>query len=1169
MKKLPWIALLLCIAVGLLSAAEGEFKIRRLTEFMEPENIRPGKFKLEAVTPDLVKLTPEPGEKEVVLTLKEDRKIDDDTGWFSIPVYPVSPEKNPSGLKVVLNTPSSLGENGITTVTFPYHRNHSIQRGWENLVSENTLLGLHPSRRKGMKMRALHFRLVPGVEAVYFRTPQLYSNTNALPELASAYDKIANTWYGEMAPILPFRYLPGSYECTLALQDGYQKQPFYVAVKPFDFGPEKGEGFDPAKALEGFQLPVMPAGTYWCTLTFRDPKTGKLLKKEEFDYEVLASPAKALPAFPDHTPGADLLGFASDAPDFIFDAGTKVAGRVRVPDLTGCGWINPKDTLRVECTLLEYAHRETQMPLEVYQRQTLDVPREGGELRLEFPVTEAMAPQNQAFQLALRLYRGAETLLSTTYTVGVRGKDNSYRPPEGKILTWQEMFQKPMLGEGPHPLRWFHRDEMEIFAAKVAKEGYSKYVDIDCMWSGNTEPLPGFHTYGYIDRFLNVLRKHGLHAIMHTSGIDQPRWSYFHNEPSRLHDGRFLRGDTWSPSPTSFDVNDVRTRSIHGLITRLGRRYAKDPAVGFWVFWGYGGEGFTSDWALSWRYGGGVTGYCLPGIRNYRNYLQEKYREIAALNRTYGTAYASWEEVPPPLPPIEKESKRLRNPRPVHSLPYEDFKAAKEKLQRDYFEIFIARDFRKIDPNRPFALYYYGDAETEYMRTTPEFFKNNPGLIQRNGGNEIAGVWNKQYMHFRAYENTPTMSEDVRVYADTLKDWQSNVFNGARIGRLGVHFFNYSLILARMKEGKPEVYHTDHHHPAIAKFFQGLQKEALPVLGETTPLPPRVAVYYNYYDNPRTGTCPANELFRSRHLAEPLNDRFIDRLEKHYRVLAFDSGAQVIPEKVAKEVVRWVKNGGTLLLTPATAVWQQEKLSEPVPNDSFIHQPLQHDHYLLNELGLPLPKEGKWAAKVAGTFTGKTASPLYFPRTPELKFLDGVTTYLFPKGGYPQAEVLGELTSPEAVAGSPCILKFQVGKGQVFLFSQYPRIAETEFYGDLLAALKVPRYLSFAGAEGEKDADFNRMLGYALEETNNSRVLMVQFANNAPDPHFNPTATQEKEPFRRRIRAHELPAGSYEVFDLTDGKVSLGRFSAADLGSKGIPAEFRFNELKIFQLIRK
>ena len=66
-----------------------------------------------------------------------------------------------------------------------------------------------------------------------------------------------------------------------------------------------------------------------------------------------------------------------------------------------------------------------------------------------------------------------------------------------------------------------------------------------------------------------------------------------------------------------------------------------------------------------------------------------------------------------------------------------------------------------------------------------------------------------------------------------------------------------------------------------------------------------------------------------------------------------------------------------------------------------------------------------------------------------------------------------------------------------------------------------------------------------------------------------PERMKEKEPFRRYVRAHLLPEGTYRVFEITDGRKLLGTFSQEELDKKGIPADFHFNELKIFHFIKK
>ncbi len=1136
------------------------FTITPLDQFMEPENLKPGDFTVEKIQSGLLKVTPKKGLKSVRLELKEPVKIRDDSAWFSIPYYPVASQYT-TGYGVTLVTPSGLGEKGLSTSTFTYRRDYEVKRGWQNLISEWTLLRFHESRRKGMMAATLIFTTDDNMECFYFATPKLYGGDILNPALVSDGGSSRNTWYGEMVPIRPFLFRSGAYECGLTIQNGYQKAPIYETSRSFDFGPASGPDFNPVKALEGFELPAMPQGVYWCTLKFRDAN-GALAQQESFAYQVFASPVRSLPNFADQKPAiSQYLSFVPAKENFIFDAGGVAAGKIQVADLSGKSWIKENDKLVVRYRLTEFYPNTTSffpMPEKIYAQSVIPAGRGGAALDIALPISDELAPANTAFTLKLDLMIGGKTLDRASYVIGARGKNNNYTPFPGKIKTWQEVLSKPIMGEGahpgPHPLINMLDQDRELLLTRLKEEGNVEYVDVSCMWSAALEPLPGFYTFGYVDRFLEALHRHGFKAIMHTTSIqpELPVWSLFENKPSKVHDGRFTGTSPFAQYPGEH---------VRELVRRVGQRYAQEPTVGFWMFWGYFGEGFFSDWIMSWRYGGGKMGYDQAGIGLYRDFIRQKYKTLDTLNAAYGTLYADWSEIPPPPPPVGQETiTPLRNPRPAFSLPYEDFKEMKDQFQRDWFEEFLVHEFRKIDPVRPLALYYYCDAETDYLRSTPEFFLRNPGLIQRNGGNEIVGVWNKQYMHFRAYENTPTMSEDVNVYGDTVKDWENNVFNGARIGKLGAHFFNYRNAHGYSRPG------AKYKTPEIEDFFSRLNAHALALLGTSEPLEPKVAVFYDYYDSLRTLTVPGNDLFYSRYLAEPLNDRFLSRLEKHYRVLFMDSGANILPQAAAQSIVQWVKNGGTLVMTPATAAWQTEALGVPVPMDNPV---LQNDHYLLRELGIPLPQSGSWGTKINGQFRAQTCSDVLFPATRELQFRDGYSTYVFPKDAYPQAQVLASFTSPSEIAGQPAALMFTIGEGKVILLAQYPRVASADLYDGLLAGLQVKKILAFRRSADNNEPPFRSMLGYALKTSDGSRILMMQHSNNAPDPHFTPGKLEESEPFERRVVTFGLPDGQYDVFDLMDANRLLGTFTSQDLATSGVPARFRFNELKIYRIVSK
>ena len=147
-----------------------------------------------------------------------------------------------------------------------------------------------------------------------------------------------------------------------------------------------------------------------------------------------------------------------------------------------------------------------------------------------------------------------------------------------------------------------------------------------------------------------------------------------------------------------------------------------------------------------------------------------------------------------PQPEKNRKSGMARPPFPhPENLAFRDFEDMKIFCWRDYMEDFLMRKFRQLTPERTLSLFYYGN-----NNATPGIFRKNPGMLQRNGGGEGIGIPGKENYYFSAaYENTPTMSEDCNVYSDSVKSWQNNIFGNLRIGRLGLHFSNYSIYQTR------------------------------------------------------------------------------------------------------------------------------------------------------------------------------------------------------------------------------------------------------------------------------------------------------------------------------------------------------------------------------------
>jgi beta-galactosidase len=157
-------------------------------------------------------------------------------------------------------------------------------------------------------------------------------------------------------------------------------------------------------------------------------------------------------------------------------------------------------------------------------------------------------------------------------------------------------------------------------------------------WS-RLQPAPGELTAGWLDRVLDLLAGAGIGVDLATGTASPPPWLVAAH-PEMLPvtvDGRRLSPGArqhYCPSSPAFRAAAV------DLAERMARRYAGHPAV---TMWHVGNE-----------YGCHVAAcYCETSARAFRDWLRERYGELARLNDAWGGAvwsqdYTSWDQVQPP-----------------------------------------------------------------------------------------------------------------------------------------------------------------------------------------------------------------------------------------------------------------------------------------------------------------------------------------------------------------------------------------------------------------------------------------------------------------------------------------------------------------------------------------
>ncbi len=173
------------------------------------------------------------------------------------------------------------------------------------------------------------------------------------------------------------------------------------------------------------------------------------------------------------------------------------------------------------------------------------------------------------------------------------------------------------------------------------------------IWSwALLEPREGEYDFGWLDRLLDLLHAHGIHADLGTPTASPPAW-FFHTYPDArvvTRDGTTLgfgsRGMA-APSHPAYRQAAVR------IADRLAERYHAHPAVVLWHVHNEYGAPVSED-------------YSPASTTAFRAWLEQRYGTLDELNAAWGTrfwgqVYGAWEHVgvPAATPTVANPAQRL------------------------------------------------------------------------------------------------------------------------------------------------------------------------------------------------------------------------------------------------------------------------------------------------------------------------------------------------------------------------------------------------------------------------------------------------------------------------------------------------------------------------------
>jgi len=181
----------------------------------------------------------------------------------------------------------------------------------------------------------------------------------------------------------------------------------------------------------------------------------------------------------------------------------------------------------------------------------------------------------------------------------------------------------------------------EVWQEDVAlmREAGVTLVSVGIFAWAMLEPRPGEYEFGWLDRVLGLLHDNGIAVDLATPTAAAPPWFLRHHPEARpvTRDGLLQGGGTRQvhcpSSPAYAQASAAVTR-------QLAVRYGNHPAVVLWHVYNEYGAPLGEC-------------YCEASAQAFRDWLHERYGDIATLNDRWGAAfwsqrYGDWDEIEPP-----------------------------------------------------------------------------------------------------------------------------------------------------------------------------------------------------------------------------------------------------------------------------------------------------------------------------------------------------------------------------------------------------------------------------------------------------------------------------------------------------------------------------------------
>ena len=194
---------------------------------------------------------------------------------------------------------------------------------------------------------------------------------------------------------------------------------------------------------------------------------------------------------------------------------------------------------------------------------------------------------------------------------------------------------KRTLGTCYYPEHW-PEPQWQADAARMAEIGLAWVRIGEFAWA-RIEPEPGRFDWGWLDRAIDMLGRHGLKVVLGTPTATPPRWMMTRHPDMLALDAQGRPRGFGSRRHYCFSHEGYQHESVR-ITAALAQRYGANPHVAAWQT---DNEYGCHDTTLS---------YSPAATFAFRDWLAQKYQSVQALNRAWGNVfwsmdYASFDDI--------------------------------------------------------------------------------------------------------------------------------------------------------------------------------------------------------------------------------------------------------------------------------------------------------------------------------------------------------------------------------------------------------------------------------------------------------------------------------------------------------------------------------------------